>query len=88
MKCAGVGHRSIVEKLSAYNAKGPGFKTRWRQEFINIKLYVLFIWKNKAPIGAILKKKNEVGREIDCSQFTFNYLQSTMFFIIEYNAEL
>ena len=31
-----VGHRSIVDKSSAYRAKGPGFNSRWRQEFICI----------------------------------------------------
>ena len=29
-----VGHRSIVNKSSAYGAKGPGFKPQRRQEFI------------------------------------------------------
>ena len=29
-----VGHRSILDKSSAYGAKGPGFKARWKQEFI------------------------------------------------------
>ena len=35
-----MGHRSIVNKSSAYGAKGPRFKTWWRQEFINIKLFI------------------------------------------------
>ena len=50
-----------MDKSSAYGAKGPGFNSRWRQEFIVIKivLYVLFIRENKAPIGANLKKKKK-----------------------------
>ena len=27
-----VGHSSIVDKSSAYSAKGPGFKTQWRMK--------------------------------------------------------
>ena len=27
-----MGHRIIVDKSSAYGAKGPGFKTRWRMK--------------------------------------------------------
>ena len=42
--------------------------------------------RTKESVGA--KIKNEVGGEITCSQFTLNDLQSTMFFSIEYNAEL
>ena len=30
-----VGHRSIVDKSTAYGAKVPRFTSRWRQEFIN-----------------------------------------------------
>ena len=33
-KYSWVGRHSIVDKASAYGAKGPGFKTRWRQYFI------------------------------------------------------
>ena len=53
-----MGHRSILDMASAYGAKGPGFTTRWRQQFINLKMYVQFFafdW-NKATIGANLKK--------------------------------
>ena len=35
-----VGHRSTVGKSSAYGAKGSRFKTRWRQEFINVNCIV------------------------------------------------
>ena len=56
-----VGHRSIVEKSSAYGAKGPGFKTQWRKKiylchcvFIcSVKRIVI---NKRAVIGAYLKK--------------------------------
>ena len=31
-----LGRRIIVDKASAFGAKGPGFKTRWRPQFINL----------------------------------------------------
>ena len=40
-----MGRRSIVDKSSAYGAKGPGLKAR-----------VLFFRLDKAPIGANIKK--------------------------------
>ena len=30
-----VGRRSILDKASAYDTKGPRVKTQWRQQFIN-----------------------------------------------------
>ena len=35
MQILHIGHCSKVDKVSAYGAKGPGFKTPWRQQFIN-----------------------------------------------------
>ena len=31
-----VGRSSIVDKASAYDAKGPKFTTQWMQQFINL----------------------------------------------------
>ena len=52
-----MGHRSIVDKSSAYGAKGPGFKPRWRQEFINIKCMFCSFEKIKLLLGPTIKKK-------------------------------
>ena len=53
-----VGHRSIVDKSSAYRAKGPRFKTWWRQEFININCIVcsVHLRKIKLRLGPTFKK--------------------------------
>ena len=54
-----VGHHSIVDKASAYGAKGPGFTTRWKQQFIFLNVCSVefcSLIKNKAPLGAKLKK--------------------------------
>ena len=40
-------HRSIEDKSSAYGAKGPGFKTRLRQEYININVIVCSVHLRK-----------------------------------------
>ena len=42
-----VGHRSIVDKSSAYGAKGHGFKTGGGQEFINIDCIVCSVHLKK-----------------------------------------
>ena len=47
-------HRNIVDKSSAYRAKGPRFKLWGRQEFINIKCMFCLIWEKKTPIGTNL----------------------------------
>ena len=52
----GLGHCSIVDKSSAYSAKGPGFTTRWRQEFININCMFSSFEKIKLQLGPTLKK--------------------------------
>ena len=49
-------HRNIVDKSSAYRAKGPGFKLRGRQEFINIKCMFCLIWEKNSDWGQPLKK--------------------------------
>ena len=53
-----VGHRSIVGKSFAYGAKGPGFKTQWRQEFIitncivcSVHYPAVLAWFVKASYG-------------------------------------
>ena len=43
----GAGHRIIVDKSSAYGAKGPGFNSRWRQEFIIINCIVCSVHLRK-----------------------------------------
>ena len=55
-----VGHRSIVDKSSAYGAKGPGFKTWWRQD-----LYCMFcsFEKIKLRLGPTLKKNTYWARK-------------------------
>ena len=56
-----MGHRSIVDKSSAYGAKGPGFKPQWRQEFINIKCMFCSFEKIKLRLGPTFKKKKKKG---------------------------
>ena len=60
MKYYVVGHPSIVDKSSAYGAKGPGFKTQWRQEFIDINCIVCSVnlRKIKLRLRQTLKKGN------------------------------
>ena len=50
-----------MDKSSAYGAKGPGFNSRWRQEFIIIKLYCMFcsFEKIKLQLGPTNKKKKK-----------------------------
>ena len=56
-----VGHRSIVDMASAYSAKGPGFTTRWRQQFINLKCIFcsLHFIEIKLRLGPNIKKKKK-----------------------------
>ena len=42
-----VGDRSIVDKSSAYGAKGPGFTSQWRQEFIDINCNICSVHLRK-----------------------------------------
>ena len=42
-----VGHRSIVDKSSAYGANRLGFNSRWRQEFITTNCNVCSVHLRK-----------------------------------------
>ena len=53
-----MGHLSIVDKSSAYGAKGPGFKTQWMQRFDNIECMFCSFEKIKLRLGPTFKKKN------------------------------
>ena len=52
-----VGHHSIVDKPSANGAKGPRFKARWRQEFININCMFCSFEKIKLRLGPTFKRR-------------------------------
>ena len=55
-----VWHRSIVDKSSAYGAKGPGFKTQWRK-----KIYLrhcVFIWSVKKNV---INKRDLIGANLE-----------------------
>ena len=61
-----VGHRSIVDKSSAYSAKGPGFKTQWGKKiYLCHCVFICSVEKivinKRAPIGANLKKNKKKG---------------------------
>ena len=50
-----VGRCSIVDMVSAYGVKGPGFTSQWRKQFIKfINVCSVQLDENKAPIGANL----------------------------------
>ena len=51
-----MGHGSRVDKSSDYGAKGPGFKTRWKQEFIYINCLFCSFENIKLQLGQTLGK--------------------------------
>ena len=53
-----VGHHSIVDKSSAYDAKGPGFKMQWRQDFIYVNCMFCFFGQIQLRLGPTFKKIN------------------------------
>ena len=60
-----VGHRCIVDKSSAYVAKGPGFKNQWRKKTYSWICVFLcsvkrIIINKSAPFGANLKKMSRL----------------------------
>ena len=51
-----MGHLNTADKSAAYGAKGPGFKTRWRQEFIYLNCMVCSFDQIKFWLGLTFKK--------------------------------
>ena len=74
-----VGRRCIVGTASAYSTKGPGFTTRWRQQFIN----ALFLDHNKRlnTLKCFLTKMLEsfISRWLKYLSETFCLFSDTVF---------
>ena len=58
-----------MDKSSAYSAKGPGFTTRWRQEFININCMFCSFEKIKLQLGPTNKKNKKKKKQLEMSCF-------------------
>ena len=67
-----MGRCCIVDKASAYGAKGPGFKIWWRQQFIDVCSVHLI--KIKLRLGPTLKKncKLQILLLNSLNQYTWN----------------
>ena len=53
-----LGHCRLVDMSSAYSAKGQGFTTQWRQEFIIINCIFCSFEKIKLQLGPTFKKNS------------------------------
>ena len=66
---------------SAYSVKGPGFTSRWRQQFIKfINVCSVQFDENKAPNGANLKKKKACAK-LSFEKYVYFFFALDLYFV-------